>query len=104
MDHRRSIGWFLLFVVLCRCTFREHTSDYLDKVRLAQVVSVALLLGLLWWNSQTGTEAQLQDQVGLIFYICIFWTSDGRIRASWDQICHPGLPCASSVAADGVGR
>ncbi|KAG0515046.1 hypothetical protein BDA96_10G245400 [Sorghum bicolor] len=74
-DHRRSIGWFQQFAVLSRRTFRERTSDYLDKMRLAQAVGVALLLGLLWWKSQTGNEAQLRDQVGLIFYICIFWTS-----------------------------
>jgi hypothetical protein len=74
-DHRRSIGWLQQFAVLSRRTFRERTSDYLDKMRLAQAVGVALLLGLLWWKSQTGTEAQLRDQVGLIFYICIFWTS-----------------------------
>ncbi|XP_066372247.1 ABC transporter G family member 26-like isoform X2 [Miscanthus floridulus] len=74
-DHRRSIGWLQQFTVLSRRTFRERASDYLDKMRLAQAVGVALLLGLLWWKSQTGNEAQLRDQVGLIFYICIFWTS-----------------------------
>ncbi|KAJ1259842.1 hypothetical protein BS78_10G187100 [Paspalum vaginatum] len=72
---RRSIGWLQQFAVLSRRTFRERAPDYLDKMRLAQAVGVALLLGLLWWKSQTGTEAQLRDQVGLIFYICIFWTS-----------------------------
>ncbi|XP_040381197.1 ABC transporter G family member 26 [Oryza brachyantha] len=72
---RRSIGWLQQFAVLSRRTFRERAADYLDKMRLAQAVGVALLLGLLWWKSQTGNEAQLRDQVGLIFYICIFWTS-----------------------------
>ncbi|CAD6339224.1 unnamed protein product [Miscanthus lutarioriparius] len=63
-DRRRSIGWFQQFAVLSRRTFRERASDYQDKMRLAQAVGVALLLGLLWWKSQTGTEAQLRDQVG----------------------------------------
>ncbi|KAF0903149.1 hypothetical protein E2562_025734 [Oryza meyeriana var. granulata] len=72
---RRSISWLEQFAVLSRRTFRERAADYLDKMRLAQSVGVALLLGLLWWKSQTGNEAQLRDQVGLIFYICIFWTS-----------------------------
>lgn len=75
MRKDRSINWFQQFVVLSRRTFRERAADYLDKMRLAQAVGVALLLGLLWWKSQTGNEAQLRDQVGLIFYICIFWTS-----------------------------
>ncbi|KAK3130791.1 hypothetical protein QOZ80_6BG0498120 [Eleusine coracana subsp. coracana] len=72
---RRGIGWVQQFAVLSRRTFRERAADYLDKMRLAQAVGVALLLGLLWWKSETGNEAQLRDQVGLIFYICIFWTS-----------------------------
>ncbi|XP_047074287.1 ABC transporter G family member 26-like [Lolium rigidum] len=75
MRKDRSINWFQQFLVLSRRTFRERAADYLDKMRLAQAVGVALLLGLLWWKSKTGNEAQLRDQVGLIFYICIFWTS-----------------------------
>jgi hypothetical protein len=74
-DDRRGIGWLQQFAVLSRRTLRERAADYLDKMRLAQAVGVALLLGLLWWKSKTGNEAQLRDQVGLIFYICIFWTS-----------------------------
>uniref|UniRef100_A0A0D3GII4 ABC transporter domain-containing protein n=1 Tax=Oryza barthii TaxID=65489 RepID=A0A0D3GII4_9ORYZ len=74
-DRRGGIGWLEQFAVLSRRTFRERAADYLDKMRLAQSVGVALLLGLLWWKSQTSNEAQLRDQVGLIFYICIFWTS-----------------------------
>uniref|UniRef100_A0A0E0LDC9 ABC transporter domain-containing protein n=1 Tax=Oryza punctata TaxID=4537 RepID=A0A0E0LDC9_ORYPU len=74
-DRRGGISWLQQFAVLSRRTFRERAADYLDKMRLAQSVGVALLLGLLWWKSQTSNEAQLRDQVGLIFYICIFWTS-----------------------------
>ncbi|PNX93035.1 ABC transporter G family member 26-like protein [Trifolium pratense] len=43
--------------------------------RLVQALGIALLLGLLWWKSSINTEAELRDQVGLMFYICIFWTS-----------------------------
>ncbi|CAL5053673.1 unnamed protein product [Urochloa decumbens] len=70
-----SIGWFQQFAVLSRRTLRERAVDYLDKMRFAQAVGVALLLGLLWWRSSADDEAGLRDQVGLIFYICIFWTS-----------------------------
>ncbi|CAN6201160.1 unnamed protein product [Urochloa humidicola] len=70
-----GIGWLQQFAVLSRRTLRERAADYLDKMRLAQAVGVALLLGLLWWRSSARDEAQLRDQVGLIFYICIFWTS-----------------------------
>jgi ABC-type multidrug transport system permease subunit len=36
---------------------------------------VAVLLGLLWWQGKLETNANIQDQQGLLFYICIFWTT-----------------------------
>ena len=103
------LTWREQFVILYRRTFRERCRDYFDKLRFIQALAVAVLLGLIWWKSKTGTEAQLRDQVnfhdtfyestnginfkyksyfrrplyleraviqvGLMFYICIFWTS-----------------------------
>ncbi|MQM10697.1 hypothetical protein Taro_043595 [Colocasia esculenta] len=109
-----TMTWLEQFVIIWKRTFRERRRDYWDVVRLLQAVGVAVLLGLLWWRSKIGTEAQLRDQapgmpgaqrelegpraplraprggrgpphkrpsynlrlqVGLLFYICIFWTS-----------------------------
>lgn len=52
-------------MILLKRTFRERRRDYFDKLRLVQALGVAVLLGLLWWKSETGTEAQLRDQVKL---------------------------------------
>ncbi|KAK7289602.1 hypothetical protein RIF29_03356 [Crotalaria pallida] len=70
-----TLSWLDQFMILSRRTFKARSKDYFDKLRLLQALGVALLLGLLWWKSSTNTEAQLRDQVGLVFYICIFWTS-----------------------------
>ncbi|XP_004498150.1 ABC transporter G family member 26-like [Cicer arietinum] len=70
-----TLSWLDQFVILSKRTYRARCKDYFDKLRLVQALGVALLLGLLWWKSSTNTEAQLRDQVGLAFYICIFWTS-----------------------------
>ncbi|XP_039687562.1 ABC transporter G family member 26 [Medicago truncatula] len=70
-----TLSWLDQFVILSKRTYRARCKDYFDKLRLIQSLGVALLLGLLWWKSSTNTEAQLRDQVGLAFYICIFWTS-----------------------------
>ncbi|XP_020109932.1 ABC transporter G family member 26 [Ananas comosus] len=78
-----TMNWIEQFVILSKRTFRERSRDYLDKLRLAQAVGVAILLGLLWWKSKIGTEAQLRDQIGLIFYICIFWTSSSLFGAAY---------------------
>ena len=50
-------------MILSKRTFRERCSDYFDKLRLVQATGVAVILGLLWWKSNTDTEAQLRDQV-----------------------------------------
>uniref|UniRef100_A0A6N2NAC2 ABC transporter domain-containing protein n=1 Tax=Salix viminalis TaxID=40686 RepID=A0A6N2NAC2_SALVM len=76
-----TLSWWEQFIILYKRTFRERCRDYFDKLRLVQALGVAVLLGLLWWKSSTGTEAQLRDQVGLMFYICIFWTSSSIFGA-----------------------
>ncbi|KAJ9672462.1 hypothetical protein PVL29_025897 [Vitis rotundifolia] len=76
-----TMSWWEQFMILTRRTFRERCRDYFDKLRLVQALGVAVLLGLLWWKSKTGTEAQLRDQIGLMFYICIFWTSSSIFGA-----------------------
>ncbi|XP_068638614.1 ABC transporter G family member 26-like [Aristolochia californica] len=70
-----TISWLDQFMILAKRTFKERCRDYLDMLRIMQTLGVAVLLGLLWWKSEIKTEAQLRDQVGLMFYICIFWTS-----------------------------
>ncbi|KAE9606405.1 putative polar-amino-acid-transporting ATPase [Lupinus albus] len=70
-----TLSWLDQFIILYKRTFRARCKDYFDKLRLVQAFGIALLLGMLWWKSSTNTEAQLRDQVGLMFYICIYWTS-----------------------------
>ncbi|GAB4845903.1 ABC transporter G member 26 [Ancistrocladus abbreviatus] len=76
-----TMSWWEQFMILFKRTFRERWRDYFDKLRLVQAIGVAVLLGLLWWKSKNATEAQLRDQVGLMFYICIFWTSSSIFGA-----------------------
>ncbi|KAK9156376.1 hypothetical protein Sjap_003856 [Stephania japonica] len=76
-----TLTWWEQFMIMSRRTFKERCRDYFDKLRLLQALGIAVLLGLLWWKSNTGTEAQLRDQVGLMFYICIFWTSSSIFGA-----------------------
>ncbi|XP_075488397.1 ABC transporter G family member 26-like [Primulina tabacum] len=76
-----TLTWFEQFRIVFKRTFKERWRDYFDHLRLLQAFGVACLLGLLWWKSNTATEAQLRDQVGLLFYICIFWTSSSIFGA-----------------------
>ncbi|QHO26514.1 ABC transporter G family member [Arachis hypogaea] len=70
-----TLSWLDQFIILYKRTFTARCKDYFDKLRLIQALGIAIILGLLWWKSSTNTEAQLRDQIGLMFYICIFWTS-----------------------------
>ncbi|KAL0691216.1 hypothetical protein Bca4012_090895 [Brassica carinata] len=76
-----TLSWWDQFMIIFRRTFRERRRDYFDMLRLVQSLGVAVVLGLLWWKSKTDTEAHLRDQVGLMFYICIFWTSSSLFGA-----------------------
>ncbi|KAK4744439.1 hypothetical protein SAY87_010751 [Trapa incisa] len=76
-----TMTWWEQFLILSKRTFKGRRRDYFDALRLIQALGVALLLGMLWWNSKTATEAQLRDQVGLMYYICIFWTSSSLFGA-----------------------
>ncbi|XP_073309085.1 ABC transporter G family member 26-like [Primulina huaijiensis] len=76
-----TLTWCEQFKIIFKRTFKERWRDYFDHLRLLQAFGVAFLLGLLWWKSNTATEAQLRDQIGLLFYICIFWTSSSIFGA-----------------------
>ncbi|KAL3693667.1 hypothetical protein R1sor_007318 [Riccia sorocarpa] len=61
------------FVTLSRRNSKARRKDYLNVLRLGQGIAVALLLCMLWWRSELETEQDIRDQVGLLFYITIFW-------------------------------
>ena len=58
-----AMSWIDQFKILSKRTFKVRCRDYFDQVRIIQALGVAILLGLLWWNSSFHTEAQLRDQV-----------------------------------------
>ncbi|CAK9231345.1 unnamed protein product [Sphagnum troendelagicum] len=68
-------SWWTQFLILFKRTFNERRVDYFSSLKILQAIGVAVLLGLLWWRSKTQTNADIQDQLGLIFYICIFWAT-----------------------------
>lgn len=58
-------SWFEQFFILSRRNCKERRKDYLNVLRFAQGVAVALLLGMLWWRPNLDTEQDIRDQVGL---------------------------------------
>lgn len=65
--------WCEQFLILFIRGLKERRHEYLSWLRIVQVVLSALLGGCLWWHSKNTTLQQLRDQVGLVFFITVFW-------------------------------
>ncbi|KAF3432596.1 hypothetical protein FNV43_RR27336 [Rhamnella rubrinervis] len=62
--------WWEQFNVLLRRGLKERKHESYSGLKIFQVLSVSILSGLLWWQSDT---SHIQDQVGLLFFFSIFW-------------------------------
>ncbi|KAI3512757.1 hypothetical protein L1887_20076 [Cichorium endivia] len=69
-SERWSTTWWQQFMVLLRRGLKERRHESFDALKIGQVVIIAFLCGLLWWQSDV---AHLQDQSGLLFFYSGFW-------------------------------
>lgn len=56
-------SWCQQYSILFRRGLKERRHDYLSWLRVTQVLSTAIILGLLWWHSDDATPTGLHDQV-----------------------------------------
>ncbi|CAA7019220.1 unnamed protein product [Microthlaspi erraticum] len=68
-----GLRWWEQYCILSLRGFKERRHDYFSWLRVTQVLSTAIILGLLWWQSDIQHPKGLQDQVGLLFFIAVFW-------------------------------
>ncbi|WJX79625.1 ABC transporter G member 22 [Trifolium repens] len=66
-------SWLEQYSILFSRGFKERRHDYFSWLRITQVLSTAVILGLLWWQSDANNPKGLQDQAGLLFFIAVFW-------------------------------
>ncbi|CAM6106595.1 unnamed protein product [Calypogeia fissa] len=66
-------SWWTQFSVLFVRGLKERRREYLSVDRFVEIAAIAFIAGLLWWQSKHDTERHLQDQVGLLFFIALFW-------------------------------
>lgn len=66
-------SWRKQFCILFWRGLRERRHDYFSWLRLSQIVTTAIIVGLLWWQSNGNNAEQLHDQAGLLFFIAVFW-------------------------------
>ncbi|KAK2982066.1 hypothetical protein RJ640_003191 [Escallonia rubra] len=66
-------SWSEQFSILFWRGLKERRYDYFSWLRITQVLATAIILGLLWWQSDGNNSKELQDQAGLLFFIAVFW-------------------------------
>ncbi|KAG8648769.1 ABC transporter G family member 22 isoform X2 [Manihot esculenta] len=66
-------SWWEQYTILFCRGIKERRHDYFSWLRITQVLATAIILGLLWWQSDSSSPKGLQDQAGLLFFIAVFW-------------------------------
>ncbi|GAB4845774.1 ABC transporter G member 22 [Ancistrocladus abbreviatus] len=58
--HSTEVGatWWEQFSILLRRGFKERRHEYFSGVRVTQVISTAVIVGLLWWHSNSSSDPQ----------------------------------------------
>ncbi|KAL5723508.1 ABC transporter G member 21 [Ranunculus cassubicifolius] len=69
-EEQWTSSWWEQFRVLLKRGLKERKYESYSGLRIFQVMSVSILSGLLWWHSD---PSHIQDQVGLLFFLSIFW-------------------------------
>ncbi|KAK6129588.1 hypothetical protein DH2020_036659 [Rehmannia glutinosa] len=62
--------WFNQFTILLQRSLKERKHETFNSLRVFQVVTASLLAGFMWWHSD---YRDIQDRLGLLFFISIFW-------------------------------
>ncbi|KAJ9707707.1 hypothetical protein PVL29_002656 [Vitis rotundifolia] len=63
-------SWWHQFMVLLQRGLRERRYEAFNRLRIFQVISVAVLGGLLWWHTPT---SHIEDRIALLFFFSVFW-------------------------------
>jgi len=61
-------SWDEQFSILFCRGIKERRHDYFSWLRITQVLSTAIILGSLWWQSDVENPKDLQDQVNCFCY------------------------------------
>lgn len=62
--------WFNQFSILLQRSLKERRHEAFNSLRVFQVLAASMLAGSMWWHSDFH---DIQDRLGLLFFISIFW-------------------------------
>ncbi|KAE8702820.1 ABC transporter G family member 14 [Hibiscus syriacus] len=70
MSEQWCTSWWHQFKVLLKRGVRERRYEAFNRLRIFQVISVAVLGGLLWWHTPA---SHISDRIALLFFFSVFW-------------------------------
>ncbi|KAK6946754.1 ABC-2 type transporter [Dillenia turbinata] len=65
--------WWQQFTILLQRGIKERRHESFSGLRIAQVLLVSFLSGLLWWKSVSIQDQYLVPVIGLLFFYAGFW-------------------------------
>ncbi|KAL8536563.1 hypothetical protein ACS0TY_011954 [Phlomoides rotata] len=63
-------SWWHQFKILLLRGLRERRFEAFNRLRIFQVLSVAILGGLLWWRTP---PSHIDDRIAMLFFFSVFW-------------------------------
>ncbi|KAL5704226.1 ABC transporter G member 25 [Ranunculus cassubicifolius] len=75
-----STSWFNQFIILLQRSLKERRHESFNYLRVFQVIMASFLAGIMWWHSD---PRDIQDRLGLLFFISIFWGVFPSFNASF---------------------
>ncbi|PWA99575.1 ABC-2 type transporter family protein [Artemisia annua] len=73
MKREWGASWSEQYSILFTRGLKERQHEYFSWLRITQVLVTAVILGLLWWQSDVHSPQELDNQAGLLFFIAVFW-------------------------------
>lgn len=67
------VGWWTQAAVLGGRSAIQRRGEVLEWVQLFQIVAVAFLVGIMWFQLAQ-TERTLDERVSILFFICVFFS------------------------------
>ncbi|GFP81527.1 ABC transporter g family member 14 [Phtheirospermum japonicum] len=63
-------SWWHQFKILLMRGLRERRFEAFNRLRIFQVISVAIFGGLLWWQTP---PSHIDDRIAMLFFFSVFW-------------------------------
>lgn len=61
--------WNQQFSILFTRGIKERSHEYFSSLRIIQVLATAIIVGLLWWHSDTSSPKMVADQASNVNFV-----------------------------------